>query len=94
MRLRAALAALLCLSALACSEGFKNDDDELEYLSSLSQPSVRQFHRRKELEAKRTRQLETQAAAAAKEQAEKEKGAAILWESINRSAEENRKAEK
>ena len=48
---RAALAALLCL-VVGCSKGFKSESDELKYLSSLSRPSVKQLHRKKELEAK------------------------------------------
>lgn len=52
MPLRAALAVCLCL-LLGCSkEQFKSEAEELEYLTSISQPSVTQFHRKKELEAK------------------------------------------
>jgi hypothetical protein len=46
---RNAAAFWLCL-ILGCSEGFKDEVDELEYLSSLSRPSAAQLHRKKQLE--------------------------------------------
>lgn len=50
--MRLILAACLCLVLGCAGESFKDEADELEYLSSLSQPSVAQHHRRKELEGK------------------------------------------
>lgn len=49
---RSALAGLLCLVTLGCGESFKDEAEELEYLTSLSNPSPTQFRRRKELQEK------------------------------------------
>jgi len=58
------LAALLAL-AVGCSSSapqgaatFWDEAEELEYLSSLSQPTVEQFHRHKELAASKARREE------------------------------------
>lgn len=50
--MRLILAACLCLALGCAGESFKSEADELEYLTTIAQPSVKQFHRRKELEAK------------------------------------------
>jgi hypothetical protein len=48
-------AAVACLTlALGCSDsGFRDEAEELEYLSTISQPSVEMIHRKMELEQKK-----------------------------------------
>ena len=49
---RTILAGLCPLLAWGCGESFKDEDEELDYLSSLSNPTSEQFKRRRALAVK------------------------------------------
>jgi hypothetical protein len=57
MRIRFFFSLLLSLAVLGCGTGFKDEAEELEYLSSLSNPTPAQFLRKKELMREQAKQF-------------------------------------